>query len=367
MKFLPYIVFFIPLTALCAGPHANITKLFQHEGVFGDKVVCYVDGDPICNRLPQHPADGNVAKEVFFLPMASLRGEAQSMATKMSGVQNGKYRVSVEEVQHPIKGVKITFMFDPSRVSIDYAGFDAISRVKGIVFSVHDKEKLQDITMRTAPILKLAMGKKKPTIIVDPGHGGNDHGKVGCFGVKEKALTLAMCRQLARRLEGYGYSVSLTRDADRFVALDHRTSMANKLKGDLFISLHANAGPSKTVGGLETYCIKPDLFTYPDSCLHPSSLAVNRSREVSLQSSLLAQSVHSNLLGHAKPLYPLKDRSIRHSVAQVLLGAEMPSILVELGFLSNPVETKQLIKSEYQNALVEGICSGINAYFKKAV
>lgn len=371
-EFLLLIFFFIG-TMIGGTSMNNLTKVYRHEGVLGDQVVCYFTDEPVCNLWPVRPELETTkgGQLVFFLPMTMFKGaDVKNMVAKINGAKRPFYSASMEEVQAPILGIKLVFTFDPKQAEVSYEKFDAITTAKGLIFSIYDKNQLKLIKERTASLLQLAHNdSKKATIVIDCGHGGNDTGKIGCFGIQEKHITLQIGMQLADQLQRDGYKVLLTRNDDRYIPLDERTAFANKVQADALISLHANAAGPEHVGGLETFCIEPSLFVQGDKSLPKDPTIHDYLKTRDTLSYALAQSVHTNILSHTQPVYQLHDRSIKKSVTQVLHGAQMPAVLVELGFLSNPQESQFLSSVTSQQLISQGILSGINSFFagKKAV
>lgn len=348
----------------------HLTKIYQHQGNVSDNVVCYFTQDPICNKLPNKVTELKKLKNdsmVFFMPMTSIHGiEAKNMLKKLHATQRG-YSISFQEVISPIKGVKIIIDYDPAKIAFDYQMFDAITGNKGLVFSFHNKEVLTHLKISTDPLLQYACNSqgygKKPRIMLDIGHGGADEGKVGCFHVREKVINLQIGTKVATVLRKVGCEVFLTRNDDYFVALDDRTTQANKKKVDLFLSIHANAGLSTSACGIETYWLDSKLLKKKSVSCDNSLQKLTTFHDTSCYS--LAQNVHEYTLSSAKKIYNVNDRKVKASVTQVLLGTDLiiPSALIEVGFLSNQQETKMLIDNKYQMALAEGISNGIMQYF----
>ena len=197
--------------------------------------------------------------------------------------------------------------------------------------------------------------------MIDCGHGGSDAGTVGCNAVTEKEITLAVGRELAQLLEKNDIRVVLTRSDDSTVALDDRTSYANRINADLFVSLHANNAASNRVQGVETYyfdnALLTQCFSSSDHCLcDVMSSCCSKSKN-------LARTIHTHLVAQAKTHNAqVCDRQIKKSVSQVLLGTDMPSVLVELGFLSCEREAQLLSSHEYQRVLARGLYEGIRSY-----
>lgn len=346
-----------------------LTKTFFHQGLISDRVVCYFSQDPIFNKFPQKKSKSVLNdKEIltFFLPMTHVDGnESRVMLKKVQESQKNNYSVTFQEVTKPIKGIKINIEYDPKKISYEYQLFDAITGNKGLVLTFHNKDALTQLKNSTDPLLQYAQSsqKKSPKIMLDIGHGGFDEGKVGYFNIQEKNITLQVGMKVAGILKKFGYDVLLTRHGDYFVALDERTTVSNKKKVDLFLSIHANAGP-KSSSGIETYWLNSALLKsqQPNGDATVQALTVRRDA----LSALLAQTVHEATLSAIRKKYTVCDRKVKKSVAQVLLGTDLtiPAALIEIGFLSHEQETRYLIDGAYQMSLAQGIANGITSYLK---
>jgi N-acetylmuramoyl-L-alanine amidase len=240
------------------------------------------------------------------------------------------------------------------------------------------KKRPQNHGSRTSPELSLAqqLGLGVRRIIIDPGHGGKDPGATA-FGLKEKDIVLEVARMMAVILEEqYGYETLLTRDRDIFLPLEERTAIANTQKADLFISLHINAHPLKNVGGIETYylnfatnaeamrvaALENATTTHNISDLQDILTDLMQNSNIQ-ESSLLADLVQSSMVaGLEAEDYGVKDLGVKQAPFYVLLGAEMPAILIELNFITNPTEAKLLAQKEYLNALARKVVKGVSRY-----
>ncbi|MFW6332310.1 MAG: N-acetylmuramoyl-L-alanine amidase [Thermodesulfobacteriota bacterium] len=223
---------------------------------------------------------------------------------------------------------------------------------------------------------QLALGVRR--IVIDPGHGGHDPGAPGCMkGVNEKDIVLQIALRLARKIRReLGCEVILTRSDDRFLSLEERTAIANTKNADLFVSIHANAHTDRRAYGLETYFL--NLATDEDAVrVAARENATSRKNISDLQtilsdlmknskineSSRLAGYVQKSMTSHLKGHYSnIKDKGVKQAPFYVLLGAQMPSILVEAAFISNPRECKRLMDGNYQEHLSSAIIRGIRAY-----
>jgi N-acetylmuramoyl-L-alanine amidase len=215
-------------------------------------------------------------------------------------------------------------------------------------------------------------------IVIDPGHGGKDNGAPGYNnGVKEKTITLDMALKLAKQFrKNIQCKVILTREDDRFLTLDERTQIADRNNADLFISIHTNASKNRSAHGTETYILSHStdkeaarvaarennttVEQVSDLQLILSSLIQNSKIN---ESTKLASYVEESIYKKMKKDYKnIKSKGVKQAPFHVLIGAHMPSILIELGFISNSMECKRLIDPEYQDKLCMAILNGIKKY-----
>lgn len=234
-------------------------------------------------------------------------------------------------------------------------------------------------TPTPAPLLS-RQKRAMPLVVIDPGHGGDDTGAESAVGMMEKDLTLSVAELLAKDLMARGYAVRLTRNGDQTRALTDRTALANRLDATAFISLHANASRATSARGAETYYMSLDKASDEDAeaaarlenAAHGASakggskldliLWDMAQAEVLNESARLALDVQRQL----NTLLNLPDRGVKQAPFVVLKGATMPAVLVEVGFLSNVAEAKQLADSSYQQRLAAAIASGIEEYLRSA-
>ncbi|HET9597509.1 MAG TPA: N-acetylmuramoyl-L-alanine amidase, partial [Anaeromyxobacteraceae bacterium] len=225
-------------------------------------------------------------------------------------------------------------------------------------------------------------GRPIRRIVVDAGHGGHDAGAIGPSRVREKDVTLAMARRLARRLEERGFEVVLTRDSDRYVALEERTAIANARRGDLFVSLHANAHPRRDRRGLETYVLDVADGRYArrlaarengawreegDAGLDVRRILTDLDARASAEASRrLAGQVQAELVsGLRARVGEVRDLGVKSAVFYVLLGARMPAILVETAFISNRAEERRLASPRYQEEVAGSVARAVEAFARR--
>jgi N-acetylmuramoyl-L-alanine amidase len=223
------------------------------------------------------------------------------------------------------------------------------------------------------------LGLKVRRVIIDAGHGGHDTGAIGPGGTREKDVALAVVLKLKQRLEALGLEVVLTRDDDTFVALEERTRMANREHGDLFISIHCNAAPSKSLRGIETYTLNTSSNRYSVRLAARENATTERgvndlqyiladlaTKANTGESQRLADRVQRTLVrGLGKGYKGVRDLGTKEALFVVLLGAKMPSILVETSFLSNPEDELRLASDEYQGALADHIAEAVEGFLEE--
>ena len=223
--------------------------------------------------------------------------------------------------------------------------------------------------------LTRALGLKLGRVVLDPGHGGHDVGTHGPSGLYEKDLVLDVSQRLAALLEDrLGSEVILTRSDDTYVSLEGRTKIANDAKADLFLSIHANSSPVKSVTGVETYYLN---FTTSRSALDLAARE-NAAAESSIfdlkdvlekialkdkidESREFASRLQTSLYTLTKAS-ATKNRGIKKAPFVVLIGAQMPSVLAEIGFLTNARDEELMRKSEHRQKIAEALYKGIAAY-----
>jgi N-acetylmuramoyl-L-alanine amidase len=226
---------------------------------------------------------------------------------------------------------------------------------------------------------QLALGVRR--IVIDPGHGGKDYGAPGYLkGVHEKHVVLQIARRLAKKIKAeLGLEVIMTRSGDRFLTLEERTAFANTKNADLFISIHTNASRDRRAYGIETYFL--NLATDEEAIRVAAMENATSTKNISdlqkilydlmqnakiNESSRLAAYVQSSTTGHLKNkrYTRIKSKGVKQAPFYVLLGAQMPSILIETAFISNARECKRLVNPQFQERLAEGIVEGIRQYIK---
>jgi N-acetylmuramoyl-L-alanine amidase len=227
--------------------------------------------------------------------------------------------------------------------------------------------------------------KRKPkglsVVVIDPGHGGRSLGAEGRTGTLEKNLVLSVSEKLKKLLEeGLGVKVVLTRTADYYVGLKERTAIANNNGADLFLSIHANATFRSDIEGFETYYLnfKPsDKDASKNAELENKALGVKGGADDKvLLEAILWDMAQTNFLKESKDLaYKVQsslvdelkssDRGVRQAPLAVLMGARMPAVLVEIGFLSNPEQEIRLNRESHQEAIARALYKAIENFHRE--
>lgn len=226
---------------------------------------------------------------------------------------------------------------------------------------------------------------RKKIIVIDAGHGGKDPGAVGIRKVYEKNVVLNISRYLREKLKNRGFKVYLTRSKDKFVKLSNRTKYANRRDADIFVSIHANAARkarAKKAHGIESYFLSParssrakrvaalenkgDMKSMGWSSKNSLLTILNRSKIVA--SNKMAIDIQKNMLYQLRNKYgkkAIRDGGVREGPFWVLVGAQMPSVLIEVGYVTHPKESRRMNTKTYQRLIADGIANGIESYFRK--
>ncbi len=295
--------------------------------------------------------------------------------------QNAPTTVRVVLDLDSIKEYKVFTFSDPFRIIVDVKG-DRRTEISA------SKEVIETAKPEPAPPEKAKQAEKaKPAekfkpgrirrIVIDPGHGGHDPGAMSPSGTREKDIVLQIGLKLAQKIrEELGIDAVMTRSTDVFIELQERTAMANKVGADLFVSVHANASPNRAANGIETYYLnlakttkaaelaaKENGTTLEKVSLLQAVLFDLMANYKLNDSAHLANEVQNALHKRALTGYPtVKNLGVKQGPFYVLVGATMPSILVETAFVSNEKDEQKLKDPSYQDLTADGILSGIKGY-----
>ena len=247
-------------------------------------------------------------------------------------------------------------------------------------------QKAIKITADTAAASNKLSKKQKASkiIVLDPGHGGDDVGALSQNKkLREKDIVLNVSKKTASLLKERGYKVLFTRSNDRFIKLRSRTSFANDKGAHLFISIHANAAPNKekakSMNGIETFFLSPSRSERSMNAANLENKADTDemnyftkvsflnflNREKIIASNKLAIDMQAALLKSVRAGYKVSDGGVREAPFWVLVGALMPAVLIEIGYISHPDESQKIANSKYQDRLAKGIADGVDEYFAK--
>lgn len=269
------------------------------------------------------------------------------------------------EAPEPVAGVTVASALPP-RVEAPKSRSNAAANAR----------ELRSAARRSPASVAAQLGLKMRRVVIDPGHGGRDTGAIGPHGLREKDVALAIARVLADRLRAFGFGVVLTRKDDSYVSLDERTRIANQARADLFVSVHCNAARRRALSGVETwtlnvasdrYATRLATFENADAERTVSDLrlilADLATRANASDARDLADSVQGALIRNLRAgAGKVQDHGVKHALFYVLLGAHMPAILVETGFISNPSEEARLRTRKYQASTAEGIARGMKEF-----
>ncbi len=276
------------------------------------------------------------------------------------------------------KTYKIFSLKDPFRIVIDVWG--AVAEKKPTRQKPYVTLKKNGRLPTSALAKQLALGISR--IIIDPGHGGRDYGAPGYLkGVHEKDVALQISRRLAKKIrQELECQVFMTRSSDSYLTLEERTAIANTKNADLFISIHTNSHRDRRASGIETYFL--NLATDDEAIRVAAIENATSTKNISdlqnilydlvqnakiNESSRLAGHVQGSMIKHLKRqrYSRINDKGVKQAPFYVLLGAQMPAVLVETSFISNPRECKRLVNPKYQERLCEAIVDGIKQYIKE--
>lgn len=244
----------------------------------------------------------------------------------------------------------------------------AIKNKKAIVANKHKKQSPKRVD-------------RNKVIVIDAGHGGKDPGAVGYRNYREKVVVLSIAKELRDILRRRGFKVYMTRESDRFIKLRDRTKYANRKNADIFISLHANAvgrKDAKKAHGIECYFLSTSRSSRAkkvaamensadldemDYYGKESFLNTINSHNIVASNKLAIDLQRSALAALQRKYKNVKDAGVREGPFWVLVGAQMPSVLVEVGFITHPNEARRLVNKRYQKTMAEGLANGIERYF----
>ncbi len=296
----------------------------------------------------------------------AARAQAAAAVDKAAGAEGGAELPPEPEAPEPIPGLTVKAAVPPREEEAAPAHRNAAAKAR----------ELRSAARKAPASVAAQLGLKMRRVVIDPGHGGRDTGAIGPRGLREKDVALAIARTLAGRLRALGFTVILTRKDDSYVSLDERTRIANQARADLFVSVHCNAARRRTLTGVETwtlnvasdrYATRLATFENADAERTVSDLRLILADLATWANASdardLAQSVQSSLVRNLRArVGRVEDHGVKQALFYVLLGAHMPAILVETGFISNPAEEARLRNRKYQTGAAEAIARGVKEF-----
>ena len=223
---------------------------------------------------------------------------------------------------------------------------------------------------------QLGLGARR--IVIDAGHGGHDPGTIGAGGLQEKDLVLDVSLRLEKLVRAeLGAEVLMTRSSDAYVPLEERTAIANSRAADLFLSVHANASRDRRARGIETYFLNfaqdphAEAVAARENAISAATLKDLQQlvKAITLNSKIdesrdFAASVQEAMVQNIREQHPVEDRGVHTAPFYVLIGANMPSVLAEIAFVSNPEDEKRLKTPEYRDVIARALFRGVRAYLE---
>ena len=347
------------------------------------------------HEIAKSPGSGLLSRIFFDINGAKLSPGVKDISVGdglLKSVRVAQYKPDTVRVVldvENIKDYKIFTFSDPFRIIVDVKGerqteISALSTAISApapplappLQEIQPEPRKEEATVKIPARPKLKPGKIR-RIVVDPGHGGKDPGAIGPSGLQEKDVVLSIGLLVARKLKDeLGIDAVMTRSTDVFIELQERTAIANKAGADLFVSIHANASLNRRASGMETYYLnlakteKAAQLAARENGTSLEKVSVLQAVLFDLManyklndSAHLAEEVQKALYKRISGKDPLaKNLGVKQGPFYVLVGATMPSILVESAFISNPQEEAKLSDPKYQEQTAEGILDGVAAY-----
>lgn len=355
---------FLQLNEMSPASKLGLERSFSKAGILENYVVEY-------NKNNQQT---NITLNFSELYRYNVKTERSPARIIIEATNSSKSLQSGIKIENTTENKKVTATIIPTTAKVTEALEDiAKNTVENKVLSEDIVYEIPKVDMSKDMVSQLGLQVK--TIIIDPGHGGRDPG-TSHNGIIEKNLILDISKRLARVLEAAGYTVILTRDDNSYIGLNARSQLAMVENGDLFISMHINAHPDKSVSGFETYYLD---FAQSDESARTAAmeniattkglgdmeklladLVLNSRKKESVRLASFVQKRTIAQIGSAG--FATKNNGIKGAPFHVLLDSSMPGILVEVGYCSNLNESKNLGSPKYKDAIAEGIANGIHQY-----
>lgn len=328
----------------------------------------------------------------------NLSDELDEDEVSVSSIKDSKFFRQIISFKGVLEGNRKNFSFGQNVITVTQYNPKTVRIVLSSPKSFKFFKKLEDkslslsfdkvsnsnstLTNQEKPIVN-SQFKADKIIVIDAGHGGKDSGALGDKkgSLREKDVVLSTALKLGSELKKRGYRVFYTRSTDKFINLRDRTKIANDKKADLFLSIHANAAPNvskaKSSEGLETFFLSParserskkaaekeNQGDFEEMNFFSKQSVLNfLNREKIVASNKLAIDIQKGVLGKTRSKYKIVDGGVREAPFWVLVGASMPAVLLEIGYITHPVEGKRIASKNFQEFFAKGVADGVDNYF----
>lgn len=341
------------LYAKVPGERNELKELCYHQGELVDTIVCHFEGNPACiyEPTPTYRKQEGRSQATFFLPFAYMSNTTlQRVVNQINTAGKEGYTIALEPVTKPIRGLRLRIVYNPGKVGWEYGPLDISHKQRGLIFKIYNKELLRTIGEKTSPLRWYAQAKHQPRIVVDSASIRHTTG--------QRDSAASMAAHIASFLRSHGCEVLISSHTDRNVSPGIRASYANLYAhADLLLSL--SMSPLKQV---EVFTLSPALLKVRQSTLTDDEQARigHIIKWVHVQSALLETALDEKLQPFTKKQeVPLLKGTTQNRYSEVLLGAEMPALCVQLGIS----DTHR--GESYYTSLAQAIGSGILLYISE--
>lgn len=321
---------------------------------------------------PPVKQDSVQSTSIVSTPKSRAKAVDTVVASQMASAESADLTVTAEK---PAVAVK-----DPPATSVAPGTLVRAKSGKNSKPDLVQQSPIPQLTRDGQSTLTRALGLKIGRIVIDAGHGGHDTGTIGPTGLMEKDLCLDVALRLGKLIQQKlpETEIVYTRADDTFIPLEERTHVANETRADLFVSIHANSSPDHGARGVETYYLNlkgsPEAMEVAarENAVSQGSIhdledmvkKIARTEKID-ESKELAEDIQDSLSKRIqKTVKPVRNRGVRKAPFVVLIGADMPSILTEISFLSNPADEKLLKQPEHRQRIAEGVFAGVTSYLQ---
>jgi N-acetylmuramoyl-L-alanine amidase len=348
-----------------------------HQSAHGHEL--WIDLDRTALRIPPRPLFGHEAAPIGIVRVFSPGGTHARIVIEITD----KSDYAIVQRQR-----EIVVRFAPAGEVANLRGPLVVERremASSPAAASHDVARAEPVAIRPAPpeaagaVVNPLVGN--PLVMIDPGHGGYDPGTQSASGILEKDLALSIARHLADALKARGVRAQMTRDSDEFISLPERTRRANRADADLFVSIHLNSSPNPETTGIEVYYLNNTTDRATNRLARMENAGVTgasaprdgnlnyiladlRQNYKATEASTLARMIDTQTVTDLDAQLGLEVNPLGAKMGPfyVLVGAHMPAVLVECGFLSNSSEAQRLSSAQYQQTLAQGIATAVIRY-----